>query len=89
MCVAATPRRPSPHAAPPRRALTTPPPPTGAPLADLNPDVVKDLKSRGTQIKPEDDLLKRGTAWSDAQNKHIAKDITKLSIYSSYERKYQ
>ena len=83
------PPRPSRRTPHPRRALTAPPPPAGAPLADSNPDVVKDLKSRGTPIKPEDDLLKRGTAWSDAHNKHIAKDITKLSIYSSYERKYQ
>ena len=54
----------------------------------VNPDIIKDLANRGEAIKETQDLERRGTAWLSSHHKHVPKDVSKIGIYSSYERKY-
>ena len=43
---------------------------------------------RESPIKDDAILRQKGDAWMDSHKKHVPKDISKLSIIGSYERKY-
>ena len=54
-----------------------------------NPDVVTSRVERSSPIKDNITLQTKGDQWYGSHKKHVPKDPSKLSFWSSYERKYQ
>ena len=50
-----------------------------------SPDVSISRTRRGTTVK---DTTHEAKTWADSHLKHIAKDPSKISIVSSFEKKY-